>query len=130
MLTILIQRRDVLTTVPVFLTCTSKNGGVEVYIPQSFVGPFSMTSKNGSFKRSEAVTAMSTLFYEANGTQRGFIGDHSTTDWGSDPAAWQGDTLYLESSNGSCKVYYVDELDVPPSVDGGKGFFAKLFGGK
>jgi hypothetical protein len=125
----LLQRRDALTTAAVLLTGISKNGSVEVYLPRSFVGPFTLTTRNGSLKRSDAVTATSTLFYEANGTQRGFIGDHAATDWGADPDGWLGDALVLESANGSCRIYYVDELDSPEtsSTGKGKGFFSKLF---
>jgi hypothetical protein len=120
-----------MTTVPIIISASSKNGSVHVYVPRSFVGPFTISSKNGSLKRSPDVSATSTLFFESNGTQRGFIGDHSLTDWGSDPSAWKGDELQLESSNGSCKIYYVDEADTSALTgkgSGGKGFFNKLFG--
>jgi hypothetical protein len=110
----------------------SKNGSAEVYLPRSFVGPFTLTARAGYDRLSAAVTATSTLFYETNGTQRGFIGDYTTTDWGVDPNGWLGDALVLESGRGGCRVYYIDELISADESSGSsatteKGFFAKLF---
>jgi hypothetical protein len=101
-----------------------------VFLPQSFVGPITMTSHYGSIKRSPAIMADSTLFFESNGMQRGFIGDH--TEWGTDPDNWKGDAAHIESHYGKVRVSFNEENDIPSKSPGASGervgFFSKLFG--
>jgi hypothetical protein len=131
----MIQHRDPLTTVPMYITCISQHNTVDLYLPRTFTGPIAHISTYGSLQLSTAVQANSTIFYEMDGTKCGFIGDYDSTDWGSDPSEWKGDELYVESVHRPCRVWYIDEAS--PSVFGGrsagssgegKGLFSKWFG--
>jgi hypothetical protein len=62
---------------------------------------------------SDAVAYSSAIFYEADGAPHGFIGDVVATSWATDPNAWRGDTLHLQSVYGICNVSFIDEADTP-----------------
>jgi len=112
--------------IPFNLEVMSYNGAITVYLPRSFQGPMTITSRNGSVNISSSLSDHATTFSEVNSTRRYFVGDFS--GW-SDSALerWNGDECVIEGRNGRIKVQYLD--DVPaPKVEGKGSFLGKLFG--
>ncbi|KAJ6464329.1 hypothetical protein DFH09DRAFT_957823, partial [Mycena vulgaris] len=106
---------------PFHLTAQSSNGDVTLYLPQSFLGPVTLRTCNGSIRTSDVLAAATTTFSEADHTRCCFVGDFS--EWTED-GAWAGDEVHVESSNGNVKLKY--DTEVPEEK--GKGLFGRLFG--
>ncbi|PPQ94403.1 hypothetical protein CVT25_002491 [Psilocybe cyanescens] len=103
----------------------SANGNINIYVPRSFQGPVSVKLRNGNLRFSETVKASVTQFSEMNGMQRSFIGDFDANAI-QNAGEWAGDTLSLESRNGSVKVYFDDEVDEPTRLKS-QSFLGRLF---
>ncbi|KAH9477582.1 hypothetical protein JR316_0009804 [Psilocybe cubensis] len=110
---------------PLQIKAFSANGSLNIYIPRSFQGPVSVSLRNGSLRYSESVRGLVTQFSELNGAQRSFIGDFDANAI-RDAGDWAGDAIWLESRNGSIKVFFDDELDETPRQK--SSFLGKLFG--
>ncbi|KAJ6575973.1 hypothetical protein DFH09DRAFT_1150137 [Mycena vulgaris] len=106
---------------PFHLIAQSSNGDVTLYLPQSFRGPLTLRTRNGSIRISNALAATTTMFGEADHTRRCFVGDFS--DWTED-ITWAGDEVHVESANGNVKLQYNAEAP----GEKGKGLFGRLFG--
>jgi hypothetical protein len=105
------------------ITATSKNGTVTLYLPRSFRGFLTLSSKNGSVVFSEEFSRCVTRFSDVSHTERSFVGDLSS--WVDRDEEWQGDEVIATSPNGRVKLLYIDEVKVEKDK---KKFFSRVFG--
>ncbi|KAF7350168.1 hypothetical protein MVEN_01319300 [Mycena venus] len=115
---------------PINLKVQSSNGTVTIHVPRGFRGPVLLTTRNGSVRFSDALSADLTTFNEVNHTRRCFIGDFSDWTETDQSEGWIGDELGIETSNGSIKLQYAAEQSAVDmgSKSKGKGLFARLLG--
>jgi hypothetical protein len=99
------------TSVPLTLTATSENGGVQVFLSRNFRGVVTQVSKNGTLKTSDAMNAHVSHFSEAHGRRTLFVGDMDPAlgGWDASGDHWLGDTVIVESVNGPVKLGWIDE---------------------
>ena len=105
------------------LNAASYNGAVAVYLPRSFRGFLTLSSKNGSIVFSDAVAAQVATFSHVGLTKRCFMG--VIADALQDVGEWSGDEVVASSHNGKIRVFYVDEAKASKTSP---GFFARMFG--
>jgi hypothetical protein len=93
---------------PFLLNATSKNGSTYVYLPRSFEGFMTLSSKNGSVVVSDAMSSRMITFSDVSSTLRCFVGGKGKWDTGGDE--WSGDEVVASTCSGKVKVCYVDEV--------------------
>ena len=98
---------------PFHLNATSKNGSVHVYLPRSFEGFMTLSSKNGNVVVSDAMSSRMITFSDVSSTLRCFVGEKGKWDTGGDE--WNGDEVVASTCSGKVKVCYVDEVKTDKS---------------
>lgn len=102
------------------------NGSVHVYVPRSFRGPITLTTRNGAIKLSSAVRTQVQVFSDIKGVQRGFLGPFDPAEW-KDSDHWTGDEITAETMNGHVKVFFDDEATTGWGKPKSPNFFERLF---
>ncbi|KAF8799573.1 hypothetical protein BYT27DRAFT_6859314 [Phlegmacium glaucopus] len=110
---------------PVRLSACCANGAILVHLPRSFRGPIRIKAMNGNTHFSAAVREHLTPFSEMNHVQRSFLGHFNPSQWDMG-TPWEGDELSVEAKNGSVKIFFDDEPEVP-RASMGQSFFSRIF---
>jgi hypothetical protein len=113
---------------PISLKVTDANGPITLHLPRSFRGPITILTRNGSVRFSKPLSAQLTQLGEAQNTRRCFAGDFPVAGDFPDgeEAAWAGDELDVEASNGDVKLLYDDERKSASDAGGKGSFFGRL----
>ena len=93
---------------PVYITAKADNCSITLYVPRSFQGLMSLSSKNGSIVFSEQFSQRVTTFSDMSSTRRCFVGDLGS--WVEQDSEWSGDEVVVCSHNGKVRVLYIDEV--------------------
>jgi hypothetical protein len=110
---------------PVRITASSEHGNVTLYLPRSFCGFLTLTSKNTTVVFSEQFSQHVTTLSDVSGTHRCFVGDLS--NWVNRDEVWEGDELIASSHDGKVKLLYLDEVDAIAEKDRKGGLLNRVF---
>ncbi|KAH8806503.1 hypothetical protein DL96DRAFT_1630839 [Flagelloscypha sp. PMI_526] len=126
-------------TRPLRINCHSTHGKVKLYLPRSFVGMISGSTKHGKVEFSPAIRAKGTLLGNIENMSRIFIGDldlyHEERE--GEEGSNGLDEADLSAPHAGLTVYFEDEAPLPqpnPFTQAGSGSgifgsFKKMFGG-
>ncbi|THH04194.1 hypothetical protein EW145_g5707 [Phellinidium pouzarii] len=109
---------------PFALRVGTRNGGIRVGVPRSFVGPLTTRSRNGWVRFTPALASATTHFSEVQGTRKSFVGDFADSGYGE--SEWHGSSIDLSCQNGRIKLFYLDEPT--PESKSTSGWIGRLFG--
>ncbi|KAF7350169.1 hypothetical protein MVEN_01319400 [Mycena venus] len=124
-----VQNTPAIISPPINLKAQTSSGTVTIHVPRGFRGPVLLTTRNGSVRFSDTLSADLTTFNEVNHTRRYFIGDFSDWTETDQSEGWMGDELGIETSNGNIELQYAAEASSDTGSKGkGKGLFARLLG--
>jgi hypothetical protein len=101
----------------------SKKGAIAVYLPQSFCGLLTLSSK-GSIDFSDLVSAQVAVLSHVDTKKQCFIGNVADSLQGI--YQWSGDELEVTSGSGNVGIFYVGEPQ-PAEVRSNLNLFSRIF---
>jgi hypothetical protein len=72
--------------------------------------------RNGACVSSSALASEITVFAERGHTRRAFVGEIDHSGWARDPGSWMGDSLTVDTVNGSVRLCFLDDVQDSPQV--------------
>ncbi|TDL24526.1 hypothetical protein BD410DRAFT_766998 [Rickenella mellea] len=91
------------------LMITAHDGRVTLALPRSFVGPLTVTTRDGKLLFEGSMANNVVTFSEVKHTHKCFVGDARAACFGQ--GDWTGSIVEVDCHDGSVTVYYVDEID-------------------